>query len=255
MAKTFKPNSLLRLRMTCSGFLNKVRTGISDFFGRDLLRERKRWVIFSIFTIIFIVALVLGYTLRPVDPQESPPLLRIEEADPIDVIGAGSVEDSAEALAQLEREVAEIRARMEEITGKKEKKEPVFDPSGFGRPVSGRIIRGPGWMRMGNEWRFHSGVDFYLPQDSNVLASADGVVSEVGMDSLLGMVVCVDHGAGWKSIYGHLGGVNVSLNQEVKKGVILGLSSESSCGPEPGFHFVLQYQGRSIDPRTIIQGL
>lgn len=255
MVKAFEDNFLLRLRMACLGFLNKVRSGISGFFGRDLFRGRKSLAVLSIFTVIFIVALVLGYTLRPVDPQESPPLLMVEETGPIDVIGAGSAEDSSEALARLEQEVAEIRARMEEITGKKEKKEPVFDPSEFGRPASGRIIRGPGWMRMANEWRFHSGVDFYLPQDSSVLASADGVVSEVGMDPLLGMVVCVDHGAGWKSIYGHLGGVNVSLNQEVKKGVILGLSSESSCGSEPGFHFALQYQGRSIDPRTIIQGL
>ena len=138
---------------------------------------------------------------------------------------------------------------------KKEKKEPAFNPSEFGRPASGRIVREPGWIKMGNEWRFHSGVDLNLPKDSPVLASADGVVSEVGMDPLLGMVVCIDHGAGWKSVYGHLGKVNVSLNQEIKKGVILGLSSKSSCGQEPGIHFALQYQGRSIDPRTIIQGL
>lgn len=265
MEKDFFRKFLLQCR-TLQQSLRNADGRFSELIRKATARLGNRRLFIPLLVVLFLLALAWGYWFRSPVGKESPPLL-IEENParrpvPPEIIsvfpegndptGNGNVT----ALARLEKEVAELRAQLQELTEKKEEAAAeVFNPTEFSRPVQGRLIRGTGWMRMRNEWRFHPGIDITLPEGSNVLACADGTVSEIRMDPFLGTVIRLEHGSGWDSLYGHVNEVAVSLRQKVKKGMLLGKSSSATCGPEPGIHFALYYQGKAIDPRTVIPGL
>src|SRR5208282_1931199 len=56
------------------------------------------------------------------------------------------------------------------------------------------------------EGAFHSGLDISAPYGTEVRASADGVVMDVGLRTGLGRAITVDHGFGIETVYGHLSG-------------------------------------------------
>src|SRR5690554_456879 len=200
---------------------------------------------------LFLAVMAWQYYLGPASVEEFTPLL-MEETNPT------SSQQDIVTLDQLEQEVDALRNKLQELAAPAEnsnEEKRNFQPTDFSRPIPGRITRGPGWLRNGKEWRYHSGVDLMLPEGENVLVCADGRITELKSHSTLGTTVRIDHGGEWVSLYGHLKEVCISVGQEVKKGTILGKTSSSTCGPEPGIHFSLFYQGDEVDPRSIIPGL
>lgn len=159
-------------------------------------------------------------------------------------------------FSRMQEEITELRQRLQELAGEKEKAawEETAIPA-FGRPVQGRLLRSTGWHKYGNEWRYHTGIDLSLPAGRNVLAAAPGRVREIRTDPLLGWVVTIDHTGGWSSLYGHLSEVLVTPGLQVQKGTVLGKSSASACGPEPGIHFSLYHHGNPVDPLSVIPSL
>ena len=158
---------------------------------------------------------------------------------------------------RMQEEITGTRRRLQELAEEKEKAawdETAAIPA-FGRPAQGRLLRSTGWHKYGNEWRYHTGVDLSLPAGRNVLAAAPGRVREIRTDPLLGWMVTIDHNAGWSSLYGHLSEVLVTPGAQVQKGTVLGKSSASACGPEPGIHFSLYHQGNPVDPLSVIPSL
>ena len=159
-------------------------------------------------------------------------------------------------LSRMQAEITELRQRVQELAEEKEKApwEETAIPA-FARPVQGRLLRSTGWHKYGNEWRYHTGIDLSLPAGRNVMAAAAGRVREIRNDPLLGWVVIIDHSGGWSSLYGHLAEVTVPPGLPVQKGTVLGKSSASACGPEPGIHFNLYHHGNPVDPLSVIPGL
>lgn len=84
----------------------------------------------------------------------------------------------------------------------------------------------------------HDGVDFGLPEGTEVLAVDDGEVIQVG-EGDYGITIILKHKWGL-SYYGHLSEVSVSLGQEVKKGEVIGLSGDSGFSTGPHLHFSLR---------------
>ena len=148
------------------------------------------------------------------------------------------------------------RLKRELQTAQSEKKAPAFDPASFSRPTLGQVIRGFDWIKSGNSWRLHTGVDIGVPPDSNVLASAAGTV--IGVKELVpgDYMVSVSHGDGWTSTYSNLAKVMVNNGQPLIKGVIIGTTSTKGCDPlAPCFHFALYHNQQPVDPEKIIDGL
>ena len=74
-----------------------------------------------------------------------------------------------------------------------------------------------------DDWRTHNGIDFASAAGEQVICAADGVVSDVYNDDLLGVVVTVEHIDGVKTLYGNLQSTDfISKGKEVKKGDIIG---------------------------------
>jgi murein DD-endopeptidase MepM/ murein hydrolase activator NlpD len=64
----------------------------------------------------------------------------------------------------------------------------------------------------------HAGVDLAAPEGTEVYATRDGTVVEIGDDPIYGNYVVVEHEGSWKSLYGHLSAVLAGLRKSVQIG-------------------------------------
>jgi hypothetical protein len=103
------------------------------------------------------------------------------------------------------------------------------------------------------QWTFHGGVDYAAPAGTSVLAARSGRVVEVGEDPALGTYIVVRHAGGFETVYGHLQSVAVSLNQNVRSGMMLGAVGSTGLVTGPHLHFEIRQSGQSRDPETMLR--
>jgi murein DD-endopeptidase MepM/ murein hydrolase activator NlpD len=68
-------------------------------------------------------------------------------------------------------------------------------------------------------------------------------------------MVEVDHGNGYKSVYGHMGKIYVNKGQEVTTDELLGEVGMTGHTTGPHTHLELAYNGQKIDPRPLLPEL
>lgn len=97
--------------------------------------------------------------------------------------------------------------------------------------------------------RWHHGQDFKAPPGTEVFATGAGTVSRAGWSPHgFGNMVEIDHGYGFKTIYGHLSSVEVSVGQSVTRGYMLGLSGSTGISSGPHLHYEIHYDGKIQNP-------
>jgi murein DD-endopeptidase MepM/ murein hydrolase activator NlpD len=95
---------------------------------------------------------------------------------------------------------------------------------------------------------FHRGADFSLPPGSPVLATANGVVSAVGPDRGLGLVVAIEHGNDLTTVYGHLQSSGVEVGQRVTRGQVIARSGNSGRSTGPHLHYEVRVGEQAVNP-------
>ena len=107
------------------------------------------------------------------------------------------------------------------------------------------------------DWRVHNGIDITAAVGSEVLAAADGTVTDIYFDDAMGISIRVDHRNGSEALYQNLStDTKVEVGQEVKKGdVISGVGDTASCEIKdaPHLHFVLFVDGKAVDPMDYVK--
>ncbi|MDE6280811.1 MAG: M23 family metallopeptidase, partial [Oscillospiraceae bacterium] len=102
------------------------------------------------------------------------------------------------------------------------------------------------------DWRTHSGLDIAAPLGTQVLAAANGTVSAIEQDDMLGTVVKIDHGQGLVSEYANLAAVpTVSVGDEVTTGAVIGSVGETAAGEsgrQAHLHYALLKDGQAVNP-------
>ena len=101
------------------------------------------------------------------------------------------------------------------------------------------------------DYRFHKGVDFTAAGGTPVQAVMAGRVDSVDYSLEEGYKIVVDNGSGWKTVYSHVGDVQVAKGQKVGPGDTLAVvaapgSKESVLGPH--LHFELLYKDKNQNP-------
>ena len=97
--------------------------------------------------------------------------------------------------------------------------------------------------------RWHHGQDFYAPYGTGVFATGSGVVSRAGWSPHgFGNMVEIDHGYGFKTIYGHLSAVRVEVGQPVARGDSVGLSGSTGISSGPHLHYEIHYNSKVQNP-------
>ena len=95
----------------------------------------------------------------------------------------------------------------------------------------------------------HEGLDFAAPIGTPIYATADGVVTTSGFTtSGFGIHVVVNHGYGYKTIYGHMVRVKARVGQRVSRGEVIGYVGNSGKSTGPHLHYEVHKSGIPIDP-------
>jgi len=102
----------------------------------------------------------------------------------------------------------------------------------------------------GKSTEFHSGIDIACNYGSPVLATADGVVTDVGRDPVYGLRVDLDHGNGIVTFYGHNSRILVKTGDQVKKTDLIANSGNSGRSTGSHLHYGTIVNGKNIDPLT-----
>jgi len=167
-------------------------------------------------------------------------------------------EETVPAQAEEPRETAPVSAPAQE-----EPAAPVSAPADdyFIRPVSGAADVGycmdvPVFNPTMQDWRTHDGVDFTAELGEQVRACANGTVTAVYVDDLLGSTVVIGHRDGLESVYANLAAApNVAVGDWVGAGQVIGAVGSTAIG-EAGqvchLHFAMRQNGASVDPAAYL---
>jgi murein DD-endopeptidase MepM/ murein hydrolase activator NlpD len=96
--------------------------------------------------------------------------------------------------------------------------------------------------------RMHSGLDFPVNLNTDVVATGDGVVTKAQYDSGWGRYIKIDHGYGYETIYAHLWKINVKKGQKVKRGDKIGKSGNSGRAAGFHLHYEVHKNNKTVDP-------
>lgn len=97
--------------------------------------------------------------------------------------------------------------------------------------------------------KFHSGLDFAAPSGTPIYSTGDGVIEEASLSDVgYGNHVVVNHGYGYKSLYGHMVRMKVKRGQTVKRGDVVGWVGSTGKSTGPHCHYEVSKNGTKVDP-------
>lgn len=150
-------------------------------------------------------------------------------------------EDSFEGMvANLELELLQWES-MQTLMGHLPLSRPTvrgYVSSEFGKrrdPISGRRA-------------FHKGVDIAAPTNTEIFATASGVVTFAGTKAAYGRVVEIDHGYGFVTRYAHLRKILVKQGQHVKFHQQIAKMGSTGRSTGSHVHYEVMFEGKHIDP-------
>lgn len=101
--------------------------------------------------------------------------------------------------------------------------------------------------------KFHYGMDFTSPIGTEVYATGDGTVVEVSGNIRsrvgFGMVIKVDHGYGYETLYAHLSKFNVQQGDKIKRGDVIGYVGSTGGSTAPHLHYEVHKNNVAVNPQ------
>ena len=130
----------------------------------------------------------------------------------------------------------------------------VILPIPLGYPVNGYISSGFGRRidPFTGKLAFHPGVDIVANFGSKVRATADGIVRLAGYDKGYGRCVMIDHGNGFKTVYGHNSKLLVKRGDHVVRGQVISLVGSTGRSTGPHLHYEIRLNGVPVNPLKYI---
>jgi murein hydrolase activator len=161
----------------------------------------------------------------------------------------------AERLARLRRQrsgleslLAQLRRAAESLPAQNFGHSPFAHLRGrLPRPVAGRIIERFGEVRAGGlKWQ---GDLFATQRDAPVRAVSQGRVIYADWLAGLGLLIIIDHGNGYMSLYGHNDRLYETVGEHVAAGQTIAEAGDSGGSVRPELYFEIRKEGRPLDPR------
>lgn len=120
-------------------------------------------------------------------------------------------------------------------------------------PVKGRLLarfgqrKGDGPLRWQGEW-------IAAAQGTPVQAVAGGRVVYVGYMKRYGLIVIIDHGHGYYSLYGHAAASYVDIGDEVRTGQSIATAGHSGGHDTNGAYFEIRHKQTPVNPKRWLAG-
>lgn len=125
------------------------------------------------------------------------------------------------------------------------------------RPVAGAAVtlafsETPLYNETMQDWRAHAGIDYEAEAGEQVLAAADGTVSDVVEDGLWGRAVALTHAGGLTTWYCGLQDCLVQKGDTLSAGEPLGTVGQVPCERKEvsHLHFAVEKDGTFLDPAS-----
>jgi murein DD-endopeptidase MepM/ murein hydrolase activator NlpD len=113
-------------------------------------------------------------------------------------------------------------------------------------PAGGQITQNFVW--------YHKGIDIANRAAPNVVAADSGTVVYSGcLNWGYGCHVIIDHGNGYRTLYGHLSSIYVNVGQGINRGVALGRMGSTGRSTGIHLHFEVIRNGVHISPFSVLQ--
>ena len=118
-----------------------------------------------------------------------------------------------------------------------------------------------GWLSSGFGYRispftglreFHKGIDIAGRRLTEVIATADGVVTFVGSNGSYGKMIKIDHGHGMITRFGHINKALKKRGEAVKRGDVIALMGNSGRSTGPHLHYEVLLNGLPVNPKKYI---
>ena len=202
-------------------------------FGRD---AKRNW------------SLSIAYPDRQIFDSNIEIAERIYNIQRIEGLPPSRVTPSAENLARIKEESAQVRAARTTDHTRTDFLET------FDWPIHGVITGVYGSQRIlnGEPRRPHFGIDISAPKGTPVRAPASGIVTLSHPDMYLsGGTLIVDHGHGLSSTFIHLNEILVAEGDYVKKDQIIATVGSSGRSTGPHLDWRINLFSQRLDPRLI----
>ena len=118
-------------------------------------------------------------------------------------------------------------------------------------PVQGRVAGDYGQPRAGSVVKWN-GVLLEAPAGSAVRAVYHGRVAFADWLPGLGLLVIVDHGGGYMSLYGHNSTLRKEAGDWVQPGEVVAEVGDTGGQPRPALYFEIRFKGEPVNPHTWI---
>lgn len=128
---------------------------------------------------------------------------------------------------------------------------PALRVGGLGWPVTGSLLAAYGGKLP--DGRRSDGVLVSAPAGTTVKAVADGQVVFADWMTGYGMILIIDHGNGYMSLYAHNDGLLRDAGDLVKRGDAVASVGKSGGQEQPALYFELRRNGAPVDPRGWLQ--
>ena len=116
-------------------------------------------------------------------------------------------------------------------------------------PVAGRVRHNYGESRMSGKMRWR-GLQIAAKRGAEVRAIAPGQVVFSDWLGRHGLMVIIDHGHGYLSLYGQGESSFTEVGDWVDKGTVIATAGDSGGQTESGLYFEIRHKGQQRDPRT-----
>lgn len=102
-------------------------------------------------------------------------------------------------------------------------------------------------------WWHAGAIDIVSDTGSPVLATDNGkVIAVEKLTTGYGWHIVLDHQTGLTSLYAHLSQIDVTLNQKISKGQVLGSVGATGRSTGSHLHFEVKQNGQPIDPMSLL---
>jgi len=168
---------------------------------------------------------------------------------------AVAAENAVASLAQMRSDVAALSQRLQDAQQVLAARNAFLQAKPSIWPTIGYITSGFGYRRSPFGWgiSFHDGIDIAAEYGTPVVATGDGVVVSAGWDGALGRAVEIDHGYGYRTVYGHNSRIAVRVGQRVHKGQVIAYVGSTGRSTGPHVHYKVYVNGRLVDPRDYLR--
>jgi len=169
----------------------------------------------------------------------------------------GETRQVNQTIAELERRIALHFDNIKEVKEKIANDNAQLKHTPSIRPVEAGRITDKYGKRLDpfiERVKHHNGVDISAEIGTEVYAAAAGVVvaakSSYSLGQGYGRHVIIDHGYGYKTLYGHLSEVWVKEGQRIERWDVIGLVGNTGRTTGPHLHFEVHKDDTPVDPQN-----